>query len=103
QILERPSRRRAGRGTVRGVNEALRKLLADHDGVVPWSAACAAVSSHAVRYASKAGHVRPVFPGVLTEPGVLDSQARFRAALLCAGPDSALSHLSALQLWGLNP
>jgi hypothetical protein len=93
----------AGPGTVRPVNEILRKFLADHDGVVTWSAACAELPRGVIEYASRAGQVRAAFPGVLANPTTLDIHTRFRAALLCAGRESALSHLSALYLWGLAP
>jgi very-short-patch-repair endonuclease len=83
------------------VNEHLRKFLADHDGVVTWSAACAAVPSHVVEHASSTGQLRLVFPGVLAAPDHDDDHSRRRAALLCAGPQSALSHLTALSVWDL--
>lgn len=43
-----------------------------------------------------------VHPGVLRLPDLtMDLDARFRAALLHAGPDAALSHTSALEVYGL--
>lgn len=43
-----------------------------------------------------------VHPGVLRLPDLkMDLDARFRAALLQAGPDAALSHTSALEIYGL--
>jgi very-short-patch-repair endonuclease len=101
--LVSPSRRGTGHGTVPLVNGDLRKFLADHDGVVTWSAACAAVPSHVVEHASRTGQLRLVFPGVLAAPDHDDDHVRRRAALLCAGPQSALSHLTALAVWDLAP
>jgi hypothetical protein len=43
-----------------------------------------------------------VYPGVLVASSLLDSRAtRWRAALPRAGPDTALSNLSALEVWDL--
>jgi hypothetical protein len=43
-----------------------------------------------------------VFPGVAVEPRLVDDPAaRRRAALACAGHGAALSHTSALAVWGL--
>ncbi len=49
-----------------------------------------------------AGDLVAVHPGVLAVPGLpMDLDTRFRAALLQAGTDAALSHISALQVYGL--
>lgn len=48
------------------------------------------------------GRLRAIHPQVLAAPDLrLDRRTQFRAALLQAGPDAALSHLSALEVWGL--
>jgi very-short-patch-repair endonuclease len=85
------------------MNQALRHLLDTHNGVIAWREACALLPPHVVRYASRSGQLRLIFPGVLTDASTLDVHGRYRAALLCAGSDSALSHTSALDVWGLAP
>ncbi len=48
------------------------------------------------------GRLLVLHPQVLASPSLhLDRQTQFRAALLQAGPDAALSHLSALEVWGV--
>ncbi len=84
------------------MNQQLAQLLARNDAVVGWRSACAAVPRHIVEYAAAAGHVRLLFPGVLVAPDrAEEADVRHRAALCYAGPNSALSHVSALQAWGL--
>jgi Protein of unknown function (DUF559) len=57
---------------------------------------------HAWSYALRTGQLVPVFPGVAAAHGLEDDPAtRRRAALACAGPGAALSHTSALAVWGL--
>jgi very-short-patch-repair endonuclease len=84
------------------VNSELRAALAAHEGVLHWRDACLAVPDHVVCYAVRAGQVRLLFPGVLVDPaGAGDPATRRRAALCCAGTGSAVSHLSALDAFGL--
>ena len=84
------------------VNAALAALLRAEGGVISRPAALRVVPEHVVKHAIRAGQVRPVYPGVLVARKLLASRtARWRAALLRAGPDAALSHLSALEVWDL--
>jgi hypothetical protein len=80
----------------------LAALLREHGGVVARSTALSVVPRHVVVYALKAGQIRTAYPGVLVAANLRDRPLnRFRAALLRAGPDAALSHTSALSIWGL--
>jgi len=66
------------------------------------SDALSVVPRHVIAHAVRRGQVRTAFSGVLLSAELADSRlARLRAALLRAGPDAALSHLSALEVWGL--
>jgi len=81
------------------VNPGLRAALTAHGGVLGWRDACRAVPDHVVCYAVAVGQARLLFPGVLVDPACAgDPGVRYRAALYCAGPDSALSHVSALDV-----
>ena len=62
----------------------------------------AGVSARWLKRQTEAELLQVVHPGVLGLPNrAKDLDTRFRAALLHAGPDSALSHTSALEAYGL--
>ncbi len=87
---------------VGGVNDTLQELLRRRRGAVTWADAARTVPEHILEYAVRAGHVTRLFPRTLVHPAVAaDPSVRRRAALLCAGPGAALSHTSALAVWGL--
>lgn len=65
--------------------------------------ALAVVPSYVVDKAVAAGAIRSVFPGVYSAPGLADVIQVRRAAALRYRPDGALSHLDALDEWGLLP
>jgi hypothetical protein len=91
---------RFGQGA--GVNSALATLLGTEDGVVRRAVALGAVREHVVQHAVRAGHVQSLYSGVLLAPDLAHTRAgRWRAALLRAGPNAALSHITALEVWGL--
>jgi very-short-patch-repair endonuclease len=84
------------------VNQRLTALLAAGGGVLTWAEATRELPPHIVRYALRTGRLARPFPGVLAAPDrAADPAVRRRAALRLAGPDAALSHLSALVVWGL--
>jgi len=84
------------------VNVALAELIESSGGVVTRSTALGRFPEHVIDYAVRAGHVVRPYPGVLVAPASLaDPAIRCRAALAYAGPDAALSHVSALATWGL--
>lgn len=87
------------------VNRVLADVLATHDGVVGWRAACAGVGEGVVKWASRSGAVLRPYPGVLVDPAAWlpapDPPRRWRAALIAAGPGAALSHTTALAAWRL--
>lgn len=83
------------------MNSELSRLLGAH-GVCHRRDLVATVRDHILEYAVVAGHVVRLFPEVYAlRSSADDPVARCRAALLYAGPDSALSHRTALQMWGL--
>ncbi|MGH3739493.1 MAG: DUF559 domain-containing protein [Micromonosporaceae bacterium] len=84
------------------MNRELAALLARSGGVVAWRTALRHVPPYVVSYAVRAGHVVRLFPRVLVAAeSVPDPWVRRRAALCSAGPVAALSHTSALAVWGL--
>ncbi|MGH3679301.1 MAG: endonuclease domain-containing protein [Natronosporangium sp.] len=84
------------------MNRALSQLVQGGHGLVTRRAALREVPACVWSYALRAGQLVPLFPGVAADPALVDSPAiRLRAALEWAGPDAALSHSSALAVWGL--
>lgn len=84
------------------VNPALEAALLRHDGVLTWSAGLRWAPEHVLCHAVRAGHVAVPFRGVLMHPSVGGQRlAVYRAALACAGAGAALSHTTALAVWGL--
>lgn len=90
---------RSGRDRA-GMNPRLRALLDAHDGVLAWREC--GLSRHVVEYARRVHQVATPYPGVVIDPDRMDEPGwRRRAALVAAGPGAALSHVSALAVWGL--
>lgn len=84
------------------MNRDLGALVRARGGVVSRSEALAAVPHHVLDHAVKAGHVIRLFPRVYADPEqATDPWTRARAAIRYAGPDAALSHVTALGVWGL--
>jgi very-short-patch-repair endonuclease len=62
----------------------------------------AVVGQRWLRRAVRAGLLREVVPGVFATPDLpLDLETRLRSAVLFGGADAALSHTTALWMWGL--
>jgi hypothetical protein len=84
------------------VNGALARLVRAGHGVVTRRAALREVPAHVWAHAIRAGTLVSLFPGVAVSPTLVNDPAvRRRAALACAGGGAALSHTSALAVWGL--
>jgi hypothetical protein len=82
------------------VNPSLRAQLDAHDGVLDWHEC--GLPRHVVEYARRTRQVAVPYPGVVVDRDRMgDAGWRRRAALLAAGPSAALSHVSALAVWGL--
>lgn len=84
------------------MHSELERLIAEGGGMVRRSDTRGLVSVHVVDYAVASGRlVRPV-PGTYLHPDLLgDPDAVLRLAVLYAGAPVAVSHVSALRLWGL--
>lgn len=84
------------------MNAGLTDLLRRHDGVVCLDDAVALVPRHVLRHGLARGHIESFLQGVYVDgERVDDVELRERAALIYAGSQAALSHLSALRRWGL--
>jgi very-short-patch-repair endonuclease len=84
------------------VNRQLRRLLDDGGGLVHRADLLVHLPEHAVDHAVRRGRLQPLCPQVYRDPAVeLDSELRTRAALGYARGLAALSHTSALAVWGL--
>jgi very-short-patch-repair endonuclease len=84
------------------VNDELRTLLAAGSGIVTRAEALRVVPAHVVTYALGAGHLLRLYQGVYADPQLLDRRLRLRAAVRYGQRSgAALSHLSALEVWGL--
>lgn len=89
--------------TIGRMNEDLRALLARRGGVVRRDEACCAVSIWVLERACRAGHVRRLLPGVYADAELADRpDVLQRAAVLYASWRGALSHTTALAVWGLH-
>ncbi|MEJ5869247.1 DUF559 domain-containing protein [Pseudokineococcus sp. 5B2Z-1] len=81
----------------RAVDEARRR-----GGVAGRAAVVGATSAEALDWAARAGRLVRALPRTYLLPDELESwPSRCRAATEYAGPGAAVSHLSALRLWGL--
>jgi very-short-patch-repair endonuclease len=88
----------------RRVNEELRALLERNGGTMTRDEACEVVSIRTLEWAYRAGHVRLVLPGVYANSAVADQPDVLRlAAVRYADGRGALSHTTALDVWGLRP
>jgi hypothetical protein len=60
------------------------------------------VRHHVIDHAIRGRHLYRLFPGVYADPArIAEPKLRARAALRYAGPDAALSHVTALGVWRL--
>jgi very-short-patch-repair endonuclease len=90
-------------GTVSAVDSMLRSLLDTGDGLITSAECRRSLPRWAIDNARRAGRVRRVLPGVYLDASRCDDPALCRrAALAYAGERAALSHTSALTLWGLR-
>ena len=84
------------------MHNALVDLVLCGHGIVTRVAALERVSPSTLDNALAQGHLVRVLPSVYVMAGMDDDPSTLRrAALAYAGPDAALSHLSALRAWGL--
>lgn len=84
------------------MNRRLSALLAANDHVASRRSVLASVSDHVLEHAIRTGAAKQLMPNVyVSAEFVADVRTRERAALLYAGPQAALSHVSALRRWGL--
>jgi len=84
------------------MNRDLRALVDSEAGVVSRTRALTAVPHHVLDHAARAGQLIRPHPGVYADPARWsEPRTRLRAALCYAGPDAALSHLTALAVWQL--
>ncbi len=83
------------------VNPQLAPLIRLHHGVIKRSEATEVVPSWVFDHAVRVGHLVRLFPRAFVRPADRDQPSvRHRAALRYAGPGAALSHTSALAVWG---
>jgi hypothetical protein len=83
------------------VNTDLHNRLAASSSVLTRSEALAAVPAHVVENAVRTGQLVRLFPGVYADPGAVDRHARLVAAVRYGRGRAALSHTSALEVWGV--
>lgn len=95
--------RRPGTGCGVGAAQMLREVLAGGGGVASRrELRRAGVGQRWVRRAILGGRLIEILPGVVADPRLrVDEWTRVRAAVLYAGDDAAVSHTSALWVWGL--
>ncbi len=70
-------------------------------GVVRRAEALAVAPRHCLDYAVRTGRLVRLAPGTYTSSGAIDDATRKHAALRYAGDTGAISHLSALEVFGL--
>lgn len=86
------------------MNTELRVLLERNGGVVTRDEACRTVSISALRWASHVGRLQRLLPGVYVDAALVQQPAALRrAAVRYAEGRGALSHTTALDVWGLRP
>lgn len=84
------------------VNRMLRRLLDDSGGLVHRADALAVLPEHILDQALRTGRLHPALPQVYVEPTrELDRTTLIRAALRYTAGAAALSHTTALAVWGL--
>lgn len=88
-----------------GVDRLLAALAGRQHGVVGrWQLLDRGVSRRAIDTRLATGRLHPLHQGVYAVGhAAIGRRARWMAAVLAAGPEAALSHRSAAQLWGLLP
>lgn len=88
--------------TLLGVNHALRRLLDDSGGLLHRADALAVTPEHVLDQAVSTGRLRAILPMVYVDPAYdLDRTTLIRAALRYTRGTAALSHTTALAVWGL--
>jgi very-short-patch-repair endonuclease len=84
------------------VNRVLEDLLRRNEGVVARQQALTLVADHVIEYALEAGCITQLLPRIyVTAEKASETRVRHRAALLYAGDDAMLSHVTALPYWSL--
>ena len=84
------------------MNRVLADLLRSNQDVVARQQALALVADHVIEYALEAGCITQLLPRVyVTAEKSSEARVRHRAALLYAGDDAMLSHVTALPYWSL--
>ncbi|HVX44955.1 MAG TPA: DUF559 domain-containing protein [Mycobacteriales bacterium] len=82
------------------MSRMLEQHIRTHGGVATWTQLTADVPPHVVKTAVVSGRLVRLLPRVYADPRRSgERDIRLRAALLFAGPGSALSHLTALEQW----
>ena len=85
------------------MNSALERFLADGEGVRHRCEIRSVVPEHVLAHAVASSHVTRLLPQVYCLPVAgSDVKSRRRAALIYGGPGTALSHRTALAVWGLR-
>ena len=85
------------------MNDELRTLFDHHGGVVRRDEACQVVPPWVLDHACRAGHVRRALPGVYVDPAQAHVPVVLqRAAVRYADGRGALSHTTALAVWGVR-
>jgi hypothetical protein len=86
------------------MNKDLERVLREAGGVCHRGTILERIPDHILEYAVAAGQVVRLFPQVYCLPSVAgDPIARMQGALAYAGRGAAVSHRSALTVWGLVP
>ena len=84
------------------MNGVLADLLRGNQDVVTRQQALTLVADHVIEYALEAGCITQLLPRVyVTAEKASETRVRHRAALLYAGEDAMLSHMTALPYWSL--
>lgn len=84
------------------MNSAIQRALEEHGGVATRAQLLAAASRSALGHAVAAGHIRLVHPRVYAAATyTAEREIQLRAAVRYADDQAALSHLTALEVWGL--
>ncbi|MGN9906712.1 DUF559 domain-containing protein [Phytohabitans sp. LJ34] len=86
------------------MNPELRALLDRNGGVATRDEVCRVVPTWVLEWACRVGDVRRLLPGVYVDGTVAGEPAVLRqAAVRYAGGRAAISHTTALDVWGLRP
>ena len=94
--------RRIASASIAVMNGVLADLLRGNQDVVTRQQALTLVADHVIEYALEAGCITQLLPRVyVTAEKASETRVRHRAALLYAGEDAMLSHMTALPYWSL--